>query len=103
MRTHHHPALGRVDVYPVGLLADLRLIGRLLNPLTTPGIPLTGRYRGIRRTIRNIRAAPRRRSAWNGYLAEPRAFPAHMTRCGHGWTRRRALHDLNQHHQGRRP
>lgn len=36
--------------------------------------------------------------SFNGYLAEPLTFPAHMTRCGHAWTKRRALADLTRHH-----
>lgn len=115
IRHHQHPALGPVDVYPVGVLASLITIRRAL--LSHHRHPTAQPWRIRRRVIRNetgriIRNTRRYigardwralRNSLNGYLAEPRTFPTHMRRCGHGWTRRRALHDLNQHHQGTRP
>lgn len=67
-----------IDVYPVGLLADLI------------------HHRGARRIIRTLRERRTRaslRSYLNGYLAEINYPPRDLrhTRCGHGWTQRRAL------------
>jgi hypothetical protein len=80
-----------IDVYPVGLFRDLRQF----------------RYRGQQRRVRRLVSALRypyrqaRKGDWravenyfNGYLAEPYEFPPGVTRCGSGWTRRRALLDL---------
>lgn len=37
------------------------------------------------------------RNMFNGYLAEVQYSSMHHTRCGHGWTKRRALSDLGRH------
>lgn len=69
-----------VDVYPVGLFRDLK----------------HRRYRGGRRYLlgqvrcHNWRAV---RNYFNGYLAEHATEPVN---AGHGWTRRRALADLDR-------
>jgi hypothetical protein len=79
-----------VDVYPVGLLHDLRLAwGTVRHVPSRAGWALGKLGRGFGRGWRN-------RSYWNGYLAEP-TVEGQWTRCGHGWTRRRALRDLNRH------
>lgn len=89
--------LPSVAVYAVGALSDLRAIAAL--------------GRRVRRANRrnawilisaHLRRFPRHwrsRSYWNGYLAEPSwpGGPGSWTRCGHAWTRRRALRDLAEH------
>lgn len=81
-----------VEIYPVGLLHDLRLFvhepdrafarARLRN--------------GLRRPIASARARNWRavRSYLNGYLAEHSTLGS---RAGHGWTRGRAARDLARH------
>lgn len=79
----------RVEVYRVGVLEELWFAYRCVR---------FGRFRDAREHLRRIPGMWRRRSAWNGYLAEPVGVPAdHFRRSGHGWTRRRALADLNRH------
>ena len=90
-----------IDVYPVGWLsAILRSWSGLrhaprnrwfhtISPLRAQWRYLVGRARD-----RNWRAI---KNSFNGYLAEPRAFPAGLTRCGSGWTRKRALRSLARH------
>lgn len=72
------------DVYPVGVLSDLRRARSAL------------RHRGIREAWRTLHYGFRRhwrsRNAWNGYLAEVDG----ISHCGHGWTRKRALRSLNR-------
>jgi len=74
-----------VDVYPVGLLWDLRHLGRS----------------DVRFVVRLIRKRHWRclRNYFNGYLAE---HPTAGTRAGHRWTRSRALRDLELHLSGAR-
>ena len=81
------PAIGRVDVYPVGLLRDL--IG-LRNVVRARRWPL---LRGQLRWIARGATWPPS-SYWNGYLAEPYVFPAGVKSCGHGWTPTRARRSL---------
>jgi hypothetical protein len=100
------PNVGLADVYPVGVLKTAQSVARAL---TATGIPNGRRLPAIRREVhreasylrrqiaaRNWRAV---RNSFNGYLAEPYAFPDGMTRCGSGWTRRRAINDLLRHYQ----
>lgn len=81
-----------VDVYPVGLLADLRFV-----------------YGTVRRAPRHTREAWRKlrngwrqgwrkRSYWNGYLAEPTPNVAWVS-AGHGWTKGRAARGLDRNHR----
>lgn len=85
-----------IDVYPVGLFRDLRQFrhDRLA------GAPR--RWRRLRHGLRTpLRAARTRdwhhvKTYLNGYLAEPADFPPGLTRCGSGWTRRRALRDYER-------
>lgn len=100
-----------IDVYPVGVLADLR---RAWHYLTARRFPATvgqpawaWRIERARISLRHIRQTIARhvrnrnwrglKNAFNGYLAEPRAFPAGLTRCGSGWTKKRALRSLARH------
>lgn len=73
----------RIEVYPVGLLSDIK------NHKVRQGL------RFLRSWIRegNWRAA---RNHFNGYLAEPCPFPPGVRRCGSGWTQARALRDLHR-------
>lgn len=80
-----------IDIYPVGLLHDVqkawrswRMAGRPPREVLWPLVRWFGR-------------SWHRRSYWNGYLAEPVKCDASWTRCGHGWTRRRAYADLIRH------
>jgi hypothetical protein len=100
-----------VDVYPVGLLADLRTMALMLRAVILGSREVPGVRTPSRRTVARVLAArargflrelprcARRRSYWNGYLAEPESpFPDWAwTRCGHGWTRARARRDLARH------
>jgi hypothetical protein len=90
-------------VYPVGLLRDWRQYRR--SP--------PGRRRAGRAAVRRSLACPVRHAChgewraaknWlNGWLAEPDPFPPRLVRCGSGWTRRRALADLDRRLQRTRP
>lgn len=85
-----------VDVYPVGLLADLQRDWRMVTKLRKRPV-----Y--VRRCLRYLRERIARgqwravKNTFNGYLAEPRVDDESWTRCGHGWTKRRALADLARH------
>lgn len=79
-------ALRGVDVYHVGLLSDLK---HLWAQWRLFGNYRTGTAIFLRRFARNWR----RRSYWNGYLAE--ATGRHCN-AGHGWTRKRALASLHR-------
>lgn len=97
------PTDQHIDIYPVGWLASLLGLGRALRARHPAAIRHA--IRRLRQTWRytlrharrgNWRAA---RMAWNGYLAEPRHWPTDgsLTRCGSGWTPRRALRSLHHH------
>jgi len=78
-----------IDVYPVGFFSDLKIWA---------GNPDRGAAR--QRLWRDIHRALSRRT-WrryllNGFLAEPRDWPDGLKRCGSGWTRGRALRDLQR-------
>lgn len=92
-----------VDIYPVGLLADLLGLGRAIRARHPQAIrhalgSLRHRARYIRERARdrNWRAV---KNTFNGYLAEPSPWPddSPLRRCGSGWTRRRALRSLHRH------
>lgn len=72
-----------IDVYPVGVLEAWK----------QRRMPNYARYLKFQLRKRNWRAI---RNAFNGYLAEPRDWPEGLTRCGSGWTKRRALDDLER-------
>lgn len=81
-----------IETYPVGFFSDLRRARTEWR--------LFHRRRGaLRLLVRNVRSSWRRRAYWNGYLAEWHFPPIGMkhSRCGHGWTRRRALASLGAH------
>lgn len=81
-----------VDVYPVGLLTDLR---RMRGYMSHP-VPGASRLRMLRINLAHVARQARRRNYWNGYLAEPTPFPEGLRRCGSGWTEQRALNDLRR-------
>lgn len=76
------------DIYAVGLLADL---------LAFVNAPRAARGRAWKRVVDGLRRDWRRRSHWNGFLAEPLIDDGTWTRAGHGWTRGRAWDDLQDH------
>lgn len=102
-----------IAVYAVGLLADLRSMalfarvglfgmrspgGRQFGPVDRKAVRHGLRVRAGS-FLRNLPRQARRRSYWNGYLAEPEPpFPDWAwTRCGHGWTKARARRSLARH------
>ena len=88
-----------IDVYPVGWLADIKRAWRCLTVEELHGRRgnawriLRQRWQYTTRQAKrgNWRAV---RQSFNGYLAE---HPTRGTRCGTGWTRRRALNSLARH------
>jgi hypothetical protein len=80
-----------IETYRVGLLADLHAFG------------INRRFSGFRlawrRLKRDIARGWRRRSYWNGFLAEWHYCPVGVkhSKCGRGWTRRAALRRLGAH------
>lgn len=100
------PGVGLTEIYPVGVLHSLQIIGRAL---TVAAIPHRNRMPIIRREVRkqiryltgqararNWRAV---RNSFNGYLAEPYFIPVGMRRCGAGWSQKRAIRDLLRHYE----
>ncbi len=105
----------KIDVYPVGVLADLKRAWRALTlptgrfpaALSSPVTPSwrlsQARYmlrHSWRTVVRQVKARKWRdlKNAFNGYLAEPDVFPPgnYRRRCGTGWTQRRALRSLHR-------
>ena len=78
--------LGRVDVYPVGFYSDLK---RAWGEARLRSV-----REGAGRLARDVRRSWRRRSYWNGFLAEPYHMPPNVARCGRGFTRTGALRSL---------
>lgn len=77
-----------VDIYPVGLMADLRTSWRLKRIRLHLKSQIWNHVR--RREWRELK------NTFNGYLAEPDVMPGNLTRCGSGWTRSRAFKDLRR-------
>jgi hypothetical protein len=93
-----HAGTKEIDVYAVGWLWVLLALGRSLrarHPKAIRFALVKVRYEW-RCTVRRARAGKWRevRNSLNGYLAEHHAIGS---RCGHGWTKRRALRDLHRH------
>lgn len=95
-RTPYHSR--PVDIYPVGVLRDL---------IDAKNAARTGRWgharwavrRAVQTALRNVKRRKwreLRQHLLNGYLAEPREWPLRLRRCGSGWTRARALRDLQR-------
>lgn len=90
-----------IDVYAVGVLYDLIILGRAIRRRDGRAIRWALGCLGRRSRllwdwarVGNWRAV---KNSFNGYLAEPVAFPAGLRRCGSGWTRKRALRSLARH------
>jgi len=77
----------QVDVYAVGALADLLFLLCARRHRKT----------AARKAWRSIRRHWRDRNHWNGYLVEPHSTELRWHVCGHGWTKRRAHHNLANH------
>lgn len=97
----HVEPVGDVDVYAVGLLADLRMVR---TRLAVDGFRLSS-FAPIRHTLSsvvysfskfNFRAI--RNHLLTGYIAEPVEWPGGLKRAGSGWTRRRSIRSLLRHH-----
>jgi hypothetical protein len=82
-----------VDVYRVGVLAALYRDWRMVTVVRRRPVHLAQEVRYLLRQAKahNWRAI---RNSFNGFLAEHRYAG---TRCGHAWTRKRALADLRRH------
>ena len=87
------------DVYAVGWLAVLLGLGRAVRARHPRAVAFAfdKAWQEWRFVVRAARAGRWRevRNTFNGYLAE--MTPCLGSRCGHGWTRRRALRDLYRH------
>lgn len=86
-----------IDIYRVGMLYALHFDLRAIRLGYGRRNGLLGRTRReLRRVVRCLRARKWRdaKNSFNGWLAE-HAYAG--TRCGTGWTRRRALADLRRH------
>ncbi len=83
-----------ISVYPVGLAHDLaRWAGNPDRSEARRRLRYDLRYFAAKLRHRQWRSA---RSYLNGWLAEPTDWPEGLTRCGSGWTRGRALRDLQR-------
>jgi hypothetical protein len=107
--------MSEIDVHATGVLSELQVLGRVLNPWWMrrrpgpswlPRHPEADRLRGtapdwrrhaFARVRRQLLRTARRRNAWHGYHAEPRVCPPVLQRIGTGWTRRRALRSLDRY------
>ncbi len=86
--------MDEIDIYAVGLLRDLQQFRlRVHRPHSVQRL-----RRALCYPLRQARAGDWRavKNYFNGYLAEPRDWPPGLTRCGSGWTRRRAARDYQQ-------
>lgn len=83
-----------VEVYAVGVLADLKRDWRMVMKLRKRPVHMRRCLRYIARQVRarNWRAV---KNSFNGYLAEPYDMSG-VTRCGTGWTKRRAMRSLRR-------
>lgn len=76
-----------VDIYPVGLWAEVQNSWRSRKYK----FHFKSMWRQFKRhEFRNFK------NSFNGYLAEPDVFTGKLRRCGSGWTRKRALRDLQR-------
>jgi hypothetical protein len=89
--------IDEIDIYPVGVLDTIQTSIKYLR---------AGRIEPARAKIRSqikyLKTMLRRKNisavknSFNGYLAEPKNWPEGLTRCGTGWTKKRALKSLNR-------
>lgn len=87
-----------IEAYPVGFLHDLKGLKNRLWAIDR-GIFHMTRRDAWRFFLRSIGRSWRRRSYWNGYLAEWHYCPEGVrhTKAGRGWTKRAALRRLGAH------
>lgn len=90
-----------VDIYPVGLLAEIQHSKLYKRKWIKPKRPFGYLIRSIAYFFKGEWKQAREewrpfKSYFNGYLAEPDVFPGRLKRCGSGWTRKRALRDLKR-------
>ena len=90
--------MSAVDVYPVGWCHAIILSSRMLRarlPWSAATANISQEWRYTKRCIQrgDWRAV---KNSLNGWLAEPSPFPDDLNRCGSGWTRARALRDLDR-------
>lgn len=80
-----------IEAYPVGFFQDLRRL-RVNNHVV-------GRGRAFKNFWYWFKRSYKRRSYWNGYLAEWHYPPEGMrhTQCGKGWTKKAAIRRLGKH------
>lgn len=80
------------EVYKVGFLKDLSFY------LTFRRTPV-GRFEHRARNsfIYWLKRCWKRKSYWNGFLAEPSEWPEGLATCGHGWTKQRAMKKINKY------
>ena len=85
------------DIYPVGALKTMLMVRSALRHRNWRGAwnQLGHERRTIQRIIRfgKWRAL---KNHFNGYLCEPNPFPRGVTRCGSGWTKRRAARSMDR-------
>lgn len=85
-------AVRSLDIYPVGILRDIKISWRrhklhLRRYRLHLGDILQDAEKGDWHGVK---------TSFNGYLAELSPWPENMPRCGSGWTMRRALKDLQR-------
>ena len=88
-RAHETARNTAISVYPVGMMAMLLSLRSAITHRSLGYFTWRWHARGFARDWRN-------RNYWNGFLAEVDYPPAGLThtRCGRGWTRRRAARSL---------
>lgn len=95
----------RIDIYRVGVLRNLYAAWRSLTCNPPPSVTWN-KWDRARQNLRIAVSSPLRhirnrqwhelKNDFNGYLAEPTPWPEGATRCGSGWTKRRALRSLQR-------
>lgn len=85
------------DIYPVGALASLLMIRRAVRDRRWSIVKhYIQRERQTLRRYRRNREWQNLKNHFNGYLCEPTPFPVGVTRCGSGWTKRRAARSMDR-------
>lgn len=86
-----------IETYRVGLFSDIFALR--INRVLRRREGAWSQRHPWRWFFASLRRSWRRRSYWNGFLAEWHYCPegVHHTKCGRGWTRRAALRRLGQH------
>ncbi len=79
------------EVYKVGLLSDIAFYWKARKNFKRLNRLAIGEF------LTRFKQSYRRKSYWNGYLAEPYEWPWLLATCGHGWTKRRAVARLNKY------